>query len=139
MFQFRRLKKRSNPEINVTPLVDVVLQLVIFFIVTTTFISVETGARVNLPSADFSQIEESKTVTITITENNTLYVDGALVDWDELPKVLIATLRQDPQRAVVIEADRNVLHGRVVRVMDIARKAGAERMAIATQPQEGAE
>jgi len=119
--------------------VDVVLQLVIFFIVTTTFISVETGARVNLPSADFSQIEESKTVTITITENNTLYVDGALVDWDELPKVLIATLRQDPQRAVVIEADRNVLHGRVVRVMDIARKAGAERMAIATQPQEGAE
>ena len=135
MFQFRRRKTRPKPDINITPLVDVVLQLVIFFVVTTTFISVETGARVNLPSANFSRIEEAKTVTITITENNLLYVDGGLTDWNELPKVLVASLRKDPQAAVVIEADKRVLHGNVVKVMDIARRAGAERMAIATQPE----
>lgn len=135
MFQFRRRKTRPKPDINITPLVDVVLQLVIFFVVTTTFISVETGARVNLPSANFSRIEEAKTVTITITENNLLYVDGGLTDWNELPKVLVASLRKDPQAAVVIEADKKVLHGNVVKVMDIARRAGAERMAIATQPE----
>jgi len=135
MFQFRQRKTRPKPDINITPLVDVVLQLVIFFVVTTTFISVETGARVNLPSANFSRIEEAKTVTITITENNLLYVDGGLTDWNELPKVLVASLRKDPQAAVVIEADKKVLHGNVVKVMDIARRAGAERMAIATQPE----
>jgi biopolymer transport protein ExbD len=135
MFQFRQRKTRPKPDINITPLVDVVLQLVIFFVVTTTFISVETGARVNLPSANFSKIEEAKTITITITENNLLYVDGGLTDWNELPKVLVASLRKDPQAAVVIEADKKVLHGNVVKVMDIARRAGAERMAIATQPE----
>ena len=135
MFQFRQRKTRPKPDINITPLVDVVLQLVIFFVVTTTFISVETGARVNLPSANFSKIEEAKTVTITITENNLLYVDGGLTDWNELPKVLVASLRKDPQAAVVIEADKKVLHGNVVKVMDIARRSGAERMAIATQPE----
>ena len=135
MFQFRQRKTRPKPDINITPLVDVVLQLVIFFVVTTTFISVETGARVNLPSANFSKIEEAKTITITITENNLLYVDGGLTDWNELPKVLVASLRKDPQAAVVIEADKKVLHGNVVKVMDIARRAGTERMAIATQPE----
>jgi len=135
MFQFRRRKTKSKPDINITPLVDVVLQLVIFFVVTTTFISVETGARVNLPSANFSKIEESKTITITVTENNLLYVDGGLTDWEELPKVLVASLRKNPESMVVIEADKKVLHGNVVRVMDIARRAGAERMAIATQPE----
>ncbi|MGB9553622.1 MAG: ExbD/TolR family protein [Candidatus Caldatribacteriaceae bacterium] len=135
MFQFRRRKTKSKPDINITPLVDVVLQLVIFFVVTTTFVSVETGARVNLPSANFSKIEEGKTITITITENNLLYVDGGLTDWEELPKVLVASLRKDPESMVVIEADKKVLHGNVVKVMDIARRAGAERMAIATQPE----
>lgn len=139
MFLFRQRKTRPKPEINITPLVDVVLQLVIFFLVTTTFVSMETGAQVNLPSANFSRIEEAKTLTLTITENNSLYVDGGLVDWMELPKVLVAALRQDPEVMVVIEADKKVLHGTVVRVMDIARQAGAERMAIATQPEGGEE
>ncbi|MEN3186029.1 MAG: biopolymer transporter ExbD [Atribacterota bacterium] len=135
MFRFRQRKTRTKPDINITPLVDVVLQLVIFFVVTTTFISVESGARVNLPSANFSKLEEAKTITITVTENNMLYVDGGLTDWNELPKVLVASLRKDPESMVVIEADKKVLHGNVVKVMDLARRAGAERMAIATQPE----
>lgn len=139
MFLFRQRKTRPKPEINITPLVDVILQLVIFFLVTTTFVSMETGAQVNLPSANFSRIEEAKTLTVTITENNSLYVDGGLVDWVELPKVLVAALRQDPEAVVVIEADKKVLHGTVVKAMDIARQAGAERMAIATQPEGGEE
>jgi len=137
MFRFRSQKKRRPPEINLTPMIDVVLQLVIFFVVTTTFISVESGAQVNLPSADFSRIEEAKTITVTITENNSIYIDGALVDEKELAQVAVAEVRQNPQAMVVIEADKNVLHGKVVRVMDILRKSGAEKMAIATQPTEG--
>lgn len=136
MFRFRRWKKRVEPQINVTPLVDVVLQLVIFFIVTTTFVSVETGAQVNLPAAQFSRLEEAKTITVTLTKNNTLYFNGVLTDWKELPGLVIPELRKDPRVAVVIEADREVLHGRVVKLMDLLKRAGVERMAIATQPGE---
>lgn len=136
MFRFRRWKRKAEPQVNVTPLVDVVLQLVIFFIVTTTFISVETGARVNLPSAQFSRIEEAKTITVTLTKNNLLYLNGSVVDWAELPRLVVVELRKDPAISVIIEADREVLHGRVVKLMDLLRRTGAEKMAIATQPGE---
>ncbi|HHT09437.1 MAG TPA: biopolymer transporter ExbD [Atribacter sp.] len=134
MFRFRQKKPRRQPEINLTPMIDVVLQLIIFFIVTTTFISIESGAKVNLPSADFSKIEEVKTITVTITENNMLYVNGALVDANELPSAVVVALRNEPEATVIVEADKQVLHGKVVSVMDILKKAGAEKIAIATQP-----
>lgn len=127
MFRFRQKKPRRQPEINLTPMIDVVLQLIIFFIVTTTFISIESGAKVNLPSADFSKIEEVKTITVTITENNMLYVNGALVDANELPSAVVVALRNEPEATVIVEADKQVLHGKVVSVMDILKKAGAER------------
>ncbi|NLJ37754.1 MAG: biopolymer transporter ExbD [Candidatus Atribacteria bacterium] len=134
MFRFRQKRQRRQPEINLTPMIDVVLQLIIFFIVTTTFISIESGAKVNLPSADFSKIEEAKTITITITENNMLYVNGALVDAKELPSAVVVALRNEPEATVIVEADKQVLHGKVVSIMDILKKAGAEKIAIATQP-----
>ena len=134
MFRFRQKRQRRQPEINLTPMIDVVLQLIIFFIVTTTFISIESGAKVNLPSADFSKIEEVKTITVTITENNMLYVNGALVDANELPSAVVVALRNEPEATVIVEADKQVLHGKVVSVMDILKKAGAEKIAIATQP-----
>ena len=134
MFRFRQKKPRRQPEINLTPMIDVVLQLIIFFIVTTTFISIESGAKVNLPSADFSKIEEVKTITVTITENNMLSVNGALVDANELPSAVVVALRNEPEATVIVEADKQVLHGKVVSVMDILKKAGAEKIAIATQP-----
>ncbi len=134
MFRFRQKKPRRQPEINLTPMIDVVLQLIIFFIVTTTFISIESGAKVNLPSADFSKIEEVKTITVTITENNMLYVNGALVDANELPSAVVVAVRNEPEATVIVEADKQVLHGKVVSVMDILKKAGAEKIAIATQP-----
>ena len=134
MFRFRSQKKRQIPEINMTPMIDVVLQLVIFFVVTTTFISVESGAQVNLPSADFSRIEEAKTITVTITESNSIYINGALVDEKELAQVAVAELRQNPQATVIIEADKNVLHGKVVRVMDLLRKSGQKRWLLLPNP-----
>jgi len=134
MFRFRQKKPRRRPEINLTPMIDVVLQLIIFFVVTTTFISIESGAKVKLPSADFSRIEEAKTITVTVTENNMIYVDGALVDGRELPSAIVVALRSEPESTIIIEADKQVLHGKVVSIMDILKKAGAEKIAIATQP-----
>lgn len=121
---------------DLTPLIDVVFQLLIFFMLTTTFINVESGVKVDLPTGDFAAVSEKRNVVVTITENNVLYLNNRLVD----PNYLIEKLREEtkdsPNPLVVLEADQNVTHGKVVRVMDLIKKSGIERIAIATKPRE---
>jgi len=121
---------------DLTPLIDVVFQLLIFFMLTTTFINIESGVKVDLPTGDFAAVSEKRNVVVTITENNVLYLNNRLVD----PNYLIEKLREEtkdsPNPLVVLEADQNVTHGKVVRVMDLIKKSGIERIAIATKPRE---
>ena len=103
---------------------------------TTTFVNLENRVKVNLPSGDFAAAESSENLIVTITENNTIYLNGKLIDPLKLTESVAAKIQEDPERTVVLEADKNVLHGKVIRVMDLLKKGGAERIAIATQPAE---
>lgn len=121
---------------DLTPLIDVVFQLLIFFMLTTTFINVESGVKVDLPSGDFAAVSEKRNIVVTITENNVLYLDNHLVDPNYLTEKLVEESKNNPNPLVVLEADQNVTHGKVVRVMDLIKKSGIERIAIATKPRE---
>ena len=103
---------------------------------TTTFVNLENRVKVNLPSGDFASAESSENIIVTITENNTIYFNGKLIDPLTLTESVAAKIEEEPERIVVLEADKNVLHGKVIRVMDLLKKGGAERIAIATQPAE---
>ena len=103
---------------------------------TTTFVNLENRVKVNLPSGDFAAAESSENIIVTITENNTIYLNGKLIDPLKLTESVTAEIKEEPERTVVLEADTNVLHGKVIRVMDLIKKGGAERIAIATQPAE---
>jgi len=92
--------------------------------------------KVNLPSGDFAAAESSENITVTITENNTIYLNGKLIDPLKLTESVAAEIKEESEKIVVLEADKNVLHGKVIRVMDLLKKGGAERIAIATQPAE---
>jgi biopolymer transport protein ExbD len=92
--------------------------------------------KVNLPSGDFAAAESSENIIVTITENNTIYFNGKLIDPLKLSESVAAEITEEPERIVVLEADKNVLHGKVIRVMDLLKKGGAEKIAIATQPAE---
>jgi biopolymer transport protein ExbD len=129
-----RHPKKSDATFNLTPLIDVVFQLLIFFMVTTTFVSFENRVKVNLPSGDFAAAGPSKNITVTITEDNTIYLNGRIIDPLKITERIATELKKTPGEIVILEADKNVLHGKVITVMDLLKKGGADQISIATQP-----
>ncbi len=119
-------------DINVTSLVDVTMTLLIIFIIVAPMI--EQGIDVNLPSAEPKRIDVADVLTISITENERVYLEGQRVTMDELSDRLsnIRTARADV--AVLIKADADIRYGRVVEVLDTVRNAGIFKLAMATKP-----
>ncbi len=139
--------RRPDPLIDITPMIDIVFQLVLFFMVSTTFIS-SPGFQVDLPrSSSQAVLSEAKDVNIWMTcgertgpgscTDGALYVDDKPVTAKELEALLTRTAARDPSTLVVIKADQGVQHGRVVTVMDMARTRGLTRLAIATEARGG--
>jgi len=129
-------RNKKSSTFDLTSLIDVVFLLLIFFMLTTTFVNLENRVEVNLPSGDFAAAEPSENIIVSVTENNIIYLNGKLIDPLKLTENVAAELKKEPEKIVVLEADKNVLHGKVIRVMDLLKKGGAEKIAIATQPAE---
>lgn len=124
--------------IDVTPMIDVVFQLVLFFMVSTTFVSTP-GFQVDLPRSSAQTVVADKDdINIWMTVEGAVYVDDAPVDLDRLDAIFERAAERDPGTLVVIKADVGVTHGRVVTVMDLARTKGLSRLAIATETDGGA-
>lgn len=122
-------------EINLTPMIDVTLQLVIFFMITATFIG-QTGIDVKLPKASTKDLQPEKELTATISKDKKIYLNADLVSLSELSDRLIKAQTQGNKSVLIIKADEIVPHGLVVQVMDIAKKSGIENLAIATRPED---
>ena len=133
--QFRRPRK-DDARIDITPLVDMVFLLLIFFMLSTSFV-MSPGIKVNLPQASAEKVpQEKKEVRIIITEDTRIFLERRLVTLGELQESLMGVARKNPKTLVIIQADAKAFHGRVVEVMDIAKTSGLNRLAIATQPKE---
>lgn len=131
----RRSRRRSlatAATIDLTPMVDVVFLLIIFFMLTTTFITTESGLPVDLPEAQSSAPTLSMLPTVTVNQQGQIFLGGLEVAEAELAGLLRAELVSSGQTDVVLRADREVQHGTAVRIMDIIKQAGAQRIAIAT-------
>lgn len=130
--------RRADPMIDVTPMIDVVFQLLLFFMVSTTFIN-NPGIQVQLPKASSQVVmSEDRDVRVWVTGEGAVYVDDDPVDLDQLRLRLRRAAERDPDTLVVIKADAGVPHGRVVTVMDIARQEGLGRLGISTEAPAGA-
>jgi biopolymer transport protein ExbD len=127
-----RRRAVSAPGLDLTPMVDVVFLLIIFFMVSTTFITLETGLPVDLPQAQSAQAQPSDMPTVTVTRDERVYLAGAEVAVGELVVLLQEALEATGLTTVVLRADETVPHGFVVEVMDLIKQAGAQRIAIAT-------
>jgi biopolymer transport protein ExbD len=116
-------------DINVTPLVDVVLVLLIIFMVTATYI-VRASIEVDLPRAAHGGEAVGTVLSVVLTKDGQVFLDGARRSEDELVARTREAVARDAEARVVISADRGALHGAVVRVIDLVRGAGATRFAI---------
>ena len=118
-------------EINITPLTDIFLVLLIIFMITSSAI-IESGAKVNLPRAVSTQSEPRGT-TVTLTPNRGIFVNDRKVNEDNLEQALTEALKASPDKIVILRGDRDVLLGVAVNVLSIIKKAGASEIAIAAQ------
>jgi len=129
------LKKRGRTpimaEINITPLTDIFLVLLIIFMVSSAAM-VESGAKIALPEVD-STSAQPREITVSVTSADEIYVNNAPTPMDQVEEILRGLVSGNPQATVVLEGDREVLFGEAVKILSIAQKAGAAQVAIAAQ------
>lgn len=126
-----RRKPIEEAEVIVIPMIDVMMFLLFFFMVSSLAMVVQAGLPVNLPKASTSNDHSSQNITITIKPDNSIFLNTARTTLDKLESGLRA-LHVSDKDLVILNADKMVLHGMVVGAMDAARKAGVTRFAIAT-------
>jgi biopolymer transport protein ExbD len=120
---------RMITDINVTPLVDITLVLLIIFMVTTSYI-VNPSIKVDLPKAASGSEQARTTLALTLTKDGQLYLNGERSDEATVSKQIAADLPKNPDLQAIIAADKIVPHGSVVHIIDLVKRAGVRKFAI---------
>lgn len=129
----RRHSAPPMAEINIIPLVDVVLVLLIIFMATTAFVK-EAGLDMTLPTASTANAkpEESKDLTIALTREGGIYLDGKPSSEAGVQAAMMAKAKSNPQTLVIVKADQRLEYRRIVRMIDMARQARLPNFTLAT-------
>jgi biopolymer transport protein ExbD len=128
-----RNRKAKGEILDITPLVDLVFLLIIFFLLSTTF-RVSPGIKIDLPSASSQKIQtEKKEVTVSVDKSGTVYVNKDAVDPASLLSRLMVCAQEDRDTTVLIKGDREAGFGRIVDLLDTVRQTGLHRIAIVTR------
>lgn len=128
---FNSSREKRRPTINITPLIDVMFLLLIFFMVSSTFRD-NLGIDLSLAHADSATEQDLSSHTVTVDKAGNYYVGEVLLDKAGLRAVLAEAHGTDPETTLVVRADRSVALESVVDVLDIARDLGYERVALPT-------
>ena len=128
----KRLREEEEATLDMTPMLDIVFIMLIFFIVTTSFVK-EAGIDVNRPEASQATQKPSANIFIAIRENGEVWMDRRQVDVERVAANLERLLAEQPTDMVVIQADKGARHGVVVQVMDQIKEAGIAQISIAAE------
>lgn len=131
---FNQQQQEEESEINITPMLDVVFIMLIFFIVTATFIK-EAGIDVNRPDAATAVKQEKANILIAIGPNNDIWIDRRQIDIRSVRPNIERLHAENPQGSVVIQADKESKTDTLIQVMDASRQAGVYNVSIAAQEQ----
>jgi len=125
-------KKRRKVIINITSLIDVLFLLLIFFMVSSTFVE-QPGLKLELPETKSATTEKIKELMLEINANEKMFLNQELVSIENLEEEFKKILPSLEEKSLVLKADKNVPYGTVVKVMDLAKLSGLEKLIIATQ------
>lgn len=126
------IDEEEESQIDLTPMLDVVFIMLIFFIVTSTFVK-EAGVDVSRPNAETAVVAKSNAIQIGITANNQIFMDKRLVDKRAVRANVERGLAENPGASVIIVADSDSKTETLIEVMDQARMAGAESVSVAAE------
>jgi len=132
----RRHASKDEPEINITPMLDIVFIMLIFFIVTTSFIR-ETGVEIDKPTALSTEARPQANVLIAIRPNDEIWMNRQQIGLNEVRFEVENARAENPESSVIIVADRGARTGLVVEVMDQVQLGGINRISISTEEQTG--
>ena len=130
-------KKKRRVLINITSLIDVMFLLLIFFMVTSTFLD-QPGMKLELPSAESAEVARIEKLVLYISSDDMVVFNNEQIALDDLEGVMRDAISEIEDRTLVLNADRAVQHGTVIRVMDIAKKLGLEKLVIGIKKEDGA-
>lgn len=130
--KFSSGKKKSRVLLNITPLIDVLFILIIFFVVTSTFLE-QPGIKLALPEAKKTDLEKIEKAVLFITADKKILFRNKEITLENLGPLLKDSMEESLDQSLIINADKDVPHGLVVKVMDIARQNGVKKVIIATE------
>ena len=128
---FAKTKKKARIEI--IPMIDTMFFLLVFFMIATLSMTVMRGMQVNLPKADAVKKDIKENLSVTISKDGKIYFNKKETSIPELRGALVAEVSANPDTMVIINADEEVLHGKVVEVMDAIKLTAVTILAIATK------
>ena len=128
-------RKKVNIQLNIAPLIDVVFLLLIFFMLSSHFVT-QLGIKITLPTAVTAKPHSEEDIVVFVTEDNHLYLNNEEVTLKTLPDRLKSEVKEAKKKSVIIKADEKIDLGLAVKVMDIARQAEAKGLIISTKVEE---
>lgn len=131
-FQTRRNRKERKVLINITSLIDVLFLLLIFLMVSSTFLE-QPGIKLELPVAQSAVKVEQKDYVLFVDRSGSMFLNKETVDMDNLEDKIKRALPQMKDGALILKADQDVSHGIVVQVMDIVKRSGIKKLVIGTK------
>ena len=125
-------KKVEDSGLDLTPMMDIVFIMLIFFIVTTSFVK-ETGVDINRPNAETAERDEKGNILVAITQNNEIWIDKRRLDLKAVRANIERLKIEYPEGSVIIQADKESRSGLLVEAMDQIRLAGVQNISIAAK------
>ena len=137
IMEFRQQKQRSIININITSLVDVLFILLIFVLVSTTFLE-QPALNIELPKAKSAGLERIQEMIVSISREGQIFFNNQAVNKIQLADLITQRLQKDSQMPVILKADENVSYGLVIEIMDVMRDTGVKKLvALTSYPGEG--
>ena len=134
---FERRERHIIRELNLVPLIDVLLTILFFYMIVSPMMS--RGLDVNLPKSEANTVKPEDRIVLTVTRNQELFVEKERVDIAKLMDVLNSIRKTQPLVNVYLRADKDAPYGAVVQVMDVVKRAGIDRLGMVTESGPGGE